>query len=312
MTALLSTLATGLGQGAAYALIAVSFVIIFRATGVLNFAQPALLIFGSFATSVLVMDLGLPFWAGAAAAMALIAVVSAGLERLAIRPMVGRPPFSAAIVTVGLFIALLIVAFRLFESNPRLIGDPWRLDVVCFGGVATENFGIAGCDGGVMVYQSAIARVVIALGAIAVFGLWLSRSKLGLAMRATAFDQETALAQGIPVGRVFSISWAVGGALAALGGILLGMSGTVVQATDALFALVALPALIIGGLDSLKGGVIGGLVVGVAMALTKAYLPTLAPALGANFENVVPYLIMLIVLLVRPYGIFGTAEVQRV
>ena len=111
---------------------------------------------------------------------------------------------------------------------------------------------------------------------------------------------------------MFSVSWAVGGALAALGGVLLGMSGTVVQATDALFALVALPALIIGGLDSLKGGVVGGLVVGVSMALTKAYQPMIAPALGANFENVVPYIIMLIVLLVRPYGLFGTAEVQRV
>lgn len=312
MISFLSTLTTGLGQGAAYALIAVSFVIIFRATGVLNFAQPALLIFGSFATSVFVMDLGLPFWAGVIAAMVVIALVSVGLERVAIRPMVGRPPFSAAIVTVGLFIALLVIAFRLFESNPRLIGDPWKLNVVCFGGTVTENLGIAGCDGGVMVYQSSIARFVIAMVAITIFGLWLSRSKMGLAMRATSFDQETALAQGIPVGRMFSISWAVSGALAALGGVLLGMSGTVVQATDALFALVALPAIIIGGLDSLKGGVIGGLVVGLSMALTKAYQPMIAPVLGANFENVVPYIIMLIVLLVRPYGLLGTAEVQRV
>ncbi len=312
MASFLSTLATGLGQGAAYALIAVSFVIIFRATGVLNFAQPALLIFGSFATSVFVMDLGVPFWLGVLLGMAVIALVSAALERVAIRPMVGRPPFSAAIVTVGLFIALLVVAFRLFESNPRLIGDPWELDVVCLGGAGAENLGIAGCGDGVMIYQSAIARFVIAMVAIAIFGLWLSRSKMGLAMRATALDQETSLAQGIPVGRMFSVSWAVGGALAALGGVLLGMSGTVVQATDALFALVALPALIIGGLDSLKGGVVGGLVVGVSMALTKAYQPIFAPALGANFENVVPYIIMLIVLLVRPYGLFGTAEVQRV
>lgn len=312
MSTLISTLATGLGQGAAYALIAVSFVIIFRATGVLNFAQPALLIFGSFAASVFIMDFHLPFAVGVILAMALIAVVSAGLERVAIRPMVGRPPFSAAIVTVGLFIALLVIAFRLFESNPRLIGDPWQLSVVCLGGNSTESMGIAGCDGGIMIYQSAIARFVIAMVVITVFGLWLSRSKMGLAMRATAFDQETALAQGIPVGRMFSISWALGGALAALGGVLLAMSGTVVQATDALFALVALPAIIIGGLDSLKGGVIGGLVIGVAMALTKAYQPLLAPSLGANFENVVPYIIMLIVLLVRPYGIYGTAEVQRV
>src|SRR5699024_6812431 len=121
----------------------------------------ALLIFGSFATSIFVMDLKLPFALGVVAAMVVIAVIAVALERVAIRPMVGRPPFSAAIVTVGLFIALLVIAFRLFESNPRLIGDPWRLNVLCLGGSPTENMGIAGCDGGVMVYQNAIARIVI-------------------------------------------------------------------------------------------------------------------------------------------------------
>lgn len=312
MNTLISSLITGLGQGSVYALIAVGFVIIFRATGVLNFAQPALLILGSFATSVFAMDMGLPFAVAVMLAMATIALLSAVVERVAIRPMVGRPAFSAAIVTVGLFIALLVVAFRLFASNPRLIGDPWQLNVVCLGGTKVESFGVTGCEGGVMIYESAIARVVIALAVIGLLGLWLSKSKLGLAMRATSLDQETALAQGISVGRMFSISWAIGGALAALGGVLLGASGTVVQATDALFALVALPVIIIGGLDSLKGAVIGGLTIGVAMALTKTYQPTLAPWLGNGFDNVVPYLIMLIVLLVRPYGIFGTREVQRV
>ena len=100
--------------------------------------------------------------------------------------------------------------------------------------------------------------------------------------------------------------------MAALAGALLAANGSVVQATDALFALVALPAIIIGGLDSLKGAVIGGLIVGVAMALTKTYQPQFAPWLGANFENVIPYLLMLVVLLIRPYGLFGTREVQRV
>lgn len=312
MTTLLSALATGLGQGAVYGLIAVSFVIIFRATGVLNFAQPALLIMGTFAASVFAMDVGLPFWAAVALAMLVIAALSAGIERVAIRPMVGRPAFSAAIVTVGLFIALLVIAFRLFESNPRIVGDPWQLNVVCLGGTRVESFGISGCEGGVMIYESAIARFVISLVVIGLLGWWLSKSKLGLAMRATSLDQEAAMAQGISVGRMFSISWAIGGALAALGGVLLGASGTVVQATDALFALVALPAIIIGGLDSLKGAVIGGLTIGVAMALTKAYQPVFAPWLGNGFDNVVPYLLMIIVLLVRPYGIYGTKEVQRV
>lgn len=312
MTTLLSSLAAGLGQGAVYALIAVSFVIIYRATGVLNFAQPALLILGTFATSVLATQVGLPFFAAVPLAMLAVAALSAGIERVAIRPMVGRPAFSAAIVTVGLFIVLLVVAFRLFDSKPRTVGDPWQLNSLCVGGVTTESFGVVSCTGGVQVYENAIGRFVISLVVIGLLGWWLSRSKLGLAMRATSLDQEAAQAQGVSVGRMFSISWAIGGGLAALAGALLAANGSVVQATDALFALVALPAIILGGIDSLKGAVVGGLVVGVAMALTKTYQPTLAPWLGPNFDNVVPYLLMIIVLLVRPYGIYGTREVQRV
>ena len=312
MNALLSSLATGLGQGAVYALIAVSFVIIYRATGVLNFAQPALLILGSFATSTLATDAGLPFWAAVPLAMLTIAALAVGIERAAIRPMVGRPPFSAAIVTVGLFIALLVIAFRLFDSKPRTVGDPWQLRAICVGGEAGDAYGLTSCTGGFLVYENAIARLVISMIVIGALGWWLARSKMGLAMRAAAHDQETALAQGISVGRVFSISWAIGGGLAALAGALLAANGSVVQATDALFALVALPAIILGGLDSLKGAVVGGFVVGLAMALTKTYQPVAAPWLGANFDNVIPYLLMIIVLLVRPYGIFGTREVQRV
>lgn len=312
MNVLLSSLATGLGQGAVYALIAVSFVIIYRATGVLNFAQPALLILGTFATSVFATQLGLPFFIAVPLAMAVIAALSAGVERVAIRPLVGRPAFSAAIVTVGLFIVLLVIAFRLFDSQPRTVGDPWQLQALCVGGTATESFGVVGCSGGVQIYESAIARFVISMVVILLLGWWLSRSKLGLAMRATSLDQETALAQGISVGRMFSISWAIGGGLAALAGALLAANGSVVQATDALFALVALPAIIIGGLDSLKGAVVGGLIVGLAMSLTKTYQPQFAPWLGTNFDNVVPYLLMIVVLLLRPYGIYGTKEVQRV
>ncbi|HRN28254.1 MAG TPA: branched-chain amino acid ABC transporter permease [Terrimesophilobacter sp.] len=307
MTTFLQALISGLGIGSVYAIIAVSFVVIYRATGVLNFAQPALFILGSFATSAFAVDAGIPFFVAVPLAMIVVGLLSAGVERIAIRPMVGRPVFSTAIVTIGLFIALLIVAFRLFDSRPRTVGDPWQLNSLCLGGDASAG----GCAGGVLVYENTIARIVIAVVVLTVLVLWLGRSRLGLAMRATSFDQEIALAQGVNVGRVFSIAWAIGGGLAALGGVLLAANGGVVQATDALFSLVVLPAIIIGGLDSLKGGIVGGLVVGLVAALTSAYQPIHAPWLGPNFENVAPYLVMIIVLLVRPYGIFGTREVQR-
>lgn len=304
MGTVVNALLAGLGDGAVYALIAVSFVIIFRATGVLNFAQPGLLILGTYATSVLAVDQGVPFWAAAALAMLAVAVISMGIERVAIRPMIGRPVFATSLVTVGIFIVLLILAFRLFAARARTISDPWQLEQWCL------VKGDAVCT--ITLYQHHGGKIVVVAVVLSILGVWLSRSRVGLAMRATSLDQEAALAQGINVGRMFSLSWALGGALAALGGILLAANGGVVQANDALFALVALPALILGGIDSLRGAVIGGLVIGIVSALARTYQPIHAPWLGPNFENVAPYLVMILVLLIRPYGLFGTKEVQRV
>ncbi|WP_114906056.1 branched-chain amino acid ABC transporter permease [Ornithinimicrobium murale] len=303
MATVASTLLAGLGDGAVYALIAVSFVIIFRATGVLNFAQPGLLILGTYVTSVLAVDRGVPFWVAAVIAVLVVAAISMGIERVAIRPMIGRPVFSTALVTVGIFIVLLILAFRLFAARARTIADPWQLEQWCL--VQGETL----CA--VSLYQHHAGKIAVVAVVLGLLGVWLSRSRVGLAMRATSLDQEAALAQGINVGRMFSLSWALGGGLAALGGILLAANGSVVQANDALFALVALPALILGGIDSLRGAVVGGLVIGLVSALSSTYQPIHAPWLGPNFENVAPYLVMILVLLIRPYGLFGTKEVQR-
>lgn len=304
MATFVTAVLAGIGDGAVYALIAVSFVLIFRATGVLNFAQPGLLILGTWFTSVLAVDRGMPFWVAVALAVLIVAVVSMGVERVAIRPMVGRPVFATALVTVGLFIILLLVAFRLFAARARTINDPWQLERWCL--VQGEVM----CS--VPLYQHHVGKVAVTAVVLLVLGGWLSRSRVGLAMRATSLDQEAAMAQGINVGRMFSLSWALGGGLAALGGVLLAANGGVVQANDALFALVALPALILGGLDSFRGAVVGGLVMGIVSGLARAYQPVHAPWLGPNFENVAPYLVMILVLLVRPYGLFGTKEVQRV
>lgn len=304
MSTLLSAVLTGLGVGAVYALIAVSFVVIYRATGVLNFAQPGLLILGTYFASWFAVDAGLPFAASVPLAMAVVALIAVLAERVAIRPMVGRPVFSTALVTVGLFTVLLIIAFRLFDSKPRTVEDPWQLGAFCL--VQGEG------QCAVQVFHNTVGRFVISMVVLAALGWWLTRSRVGVAMRATSLDQEVAMAQGIDVGRMFSLSWALGGALAALGGVLLAANGSVVQATDAVFALVALPAIILGGIDSLKGAVVGGLIIGVVASLTSAYQPIYAPWLGPNFENVVPYLVMIVVLLIRPYGLYGTEEVQRV
>ena len=131
-------------------------------------------------------------------------------------------------------------------------------------------------------------------------------------MRATASDQETSLAQGINVGRMFGLSWGISGAMAALAGAMLVAGTSGVETTFALVALKALPVIILGGLDSIKGSVVAGLIIGIAESLTRTYQPLYAPWLGANFDVIVPYIIMILVLMIRPYGLYGTKEVVRV
>lgn len=298
MEELILSLVRGLGVGSTYALLAVGFVIIYRATDVVNFAQPALMILGAYYTSWYVHSIGLPFPVAVVAAMITMALIAAVCERIALRPMVGEPPFSAAMVTVGVFFVLFTVAARLIGTNVITMGDPWGLSRV-------EVLGFS-------VFQINLAQIVICMGAIAAVGIFLKRSRVGLAMRATALDQEVALAQGVNVGRMFGLSWAISGALAALAGMLIGTSAGGVTALTALVALKALPVIILGGLDSIQGSVYAGLLIGVAESLTRTYQPGVAPFLGANFDVVVPYVIMVLVLMVRPYGMFGTREVQRV
>lgn len=298
MEELLVSVLRGLGIGSTYALLAVGFVIIYRATDVVNFAQPALMILGAYYVSLYVHNVGMPFALAVPAAMLTLALIGAITERIALRPMVGQPPFSAAMVTVGVFIVLFIVAFRLIGPNIITVGDPWGLQ-------RSTIFGVR-------VPQVDLAKIVISLATIAVVGVVLKRSRVGLAMRATALDQEVALAQGIDVGRMFGLAWAVSAALAGLAGMLIGTGSGGVGPLDAFIALKALPVVILGGLDSIKGAVSAGLIIGVAESLTRSYQPGFAPFLGANFDVVVPYLIMILVLMIRPYGLFGTPEIQRV
>ena len=298
MEILLPAIVRGIGTGSTYALLAVSFVVIYRATEVVNFAQPALMILGAYFTSFFVFSVGLPFPVAVVAAMIAMAALGALTERIAMRPLVGQPVFSAAMVTVGVFIVLTMVANRLIGPDILTVGDPWGLERVAIGGFRF--------------FQVDLARTVLALGAIGIVGFVLKQSRVGLAMRATSLDQETALAQGVNVGRMFSLAWALSAALAALAGMLIGTGAGGVEATTALVALKALPVIILGGIDSIQGSVIAGLFIGVVESLARAYQPEYAPWLGANFDIIVPYLILIVSLMVRPYGLFGTPEVQRV
>ncbi len=297
MTEFLQSLSRGLGTGSLYALLAVGFVIIYKSTLVISFAQPALMVAGAVAVTYLAVDFGLNFFV--AVPIAVIATAALGLvvERVALRPMVGKPVFVIAIITLGVDIFIRVIVNRFIGLNVRQVGDPWGLNVIDVGGVVIQ--------------QRYLAMVVTTAAVVAGLFAFFKYSRIGLAMRATAFDQETALAQGISVGTVFALSWAIAGGLAALAGTFLGTSAGIDQQTW-LVALKALPAIILGGLDSIGGAVVGGLAVGVLESLVGTYQGQYAPWLGQNFAVVSPYVLMLLVLLVRPYGLFGTPEVERV
>lgn len=294
MTAFVEGVLRGLGVGSVYALLALGFVIIYKATRVISFAQPALMLAGVVLVSHLAGVTG--FWLAVPVAAALTAVLALGIERTAVRPMVGRPAFVVAIITLGIDVVVRVVVNGFVGLDVRNVGDPWGLRTVGFGPVHMEQRHLA----------AVVAATVLVGGLFAFFRY----TRMGLAMRAAADDQEAALAQGVSVGAVFALSWAIAGALAAVGGTF-AAAGAGFDGTLWLTALIALPVIILGGLDSLPGAVLGGLVVGVAQELVGTYQNDL-PWLGGNVSVITPYVLMLIVLLVRPYGLFGTREVERV
>lgn len=297
MTRFLEAVITGMGQGSIYALLALGFVIIYKSSRVVNFALPGFMIFGVYWLVYFRKVIGLDFWIAFAVAVAVAALMALVIERIAIRPMIGKPVFAIAIITLGIDIVLRIIASDLLGLNVRNIGDPWGLRTISLGDVVVQ--------------QRRVAMIVITAIVVVAVLAFFRYSRIGLGMRATAFDQETALAQGIAVGLVFALSWAMAGGLSAIAGMFVGTGSGVTQ-QSAFVALKALPAIILGGLDSIQGAIVGGLIIGVIEGLSFAYQGQYAPFLGDNFSQVVPYLVMLLVLLVRPYGLFGTPEIERV
>ena len=296
MTETLEILSGGLGTGSIYALLALGFVIIYKATRVISFAQPAFMLAGAVLVSYLVGSLG--FFVAVPVAALGIALLALGAERVAVRPMLGRPAFTVAIITIGLDVVIRVVANAFIGIELRHVNDPWGLSTV-------DVFGAA-------VQQRHIAMVVTTTVLVTALFAFFRFTRMGLAMRAAAFDQEAAMAQGVSVGAVFALSWAIAGALATVGGTFAATGGASVEATMWLIALVALPVIILGGLDSLPGAVISGLVVGVVQETAAHFQQYFPQWLGRNVSAISPYVLMMLVQLVRPYGLFGTREVERV
>jgi branched-chain amino acid transport system permease protein len=238
------------------------------------------------------------FYAGAILGILATALVGLTAERVAVRPMLGRPVFTIAIITIGLDIVIRVIATAFVGTNLPQVNDPWGLRTSLILGASVEHRHIA------MVLTTA----VLVTGLFA----FLRYTRVGLAMRAAAFDQEAAMAQGVSVGAVFALSWAIAGGLAAVAGVFAATGGAGVSGLMWLIALIALPVIIVGGLDSLPGAVIAGLLIGVVQSAVAHYQQFFPEWLGGNVSAIVPYVLMMIFLIVRPFGILGTREVERV
>lgn len=306
---LLNALASGIALGAIYATLALGFVIIFKATQVVNFAHGAIAALGAYLVAYFATGLNIPgrwisgapltlqWLLSAAVAVLATALIGVVIERVTIRPMIGEPLFAVAMITLGLDLVVRTVSNDFMNNQVNGLGDPWGSNIIEFGLLR--------------VAQTQVVTVIVALLAM-LYLAWFFRSRTGVAMRATAFDQEAAMAQGIDVGKVFAIAWAIGAGMAAIGGIFSSVfpRGAGVSPFTWAVAFRAFPAVVIGGLDSIAGAIVGGMLVGVAEVLAGTYLTQ--KFLGQGFSGIVPWLLMMVLLLVRPYGIYGTEEIRRV
>jgi branched-chain amino acid transport system permease protein len=295
MTELVQCLVRGLGDGSVYALLAFGFVIIYKSMGVISFAQPALMLSGAVLVTYLVTTVN--FYLAVVLAACAVALLAMGVERTVLRPMIGKPVFVISVITLGVDIVIRVVVNAYIGLDVRQVGAPW--------GLTTSRLL------GIEVQQRHLIMFVTTMVLVAILFAFFRYSRMGLAMRAVAFDQEVALAQGVSVGQVFMLSWAIAGALATIAGVFVS-TGAGVDQQLWIIAFKALPVIILGGLDSLGGAVIAGLAIGVVESLVATYGADIAPWLGGEFSLVTPYLVMMVVLLVRPYGLFGTREVIRI
>jgi branched-chain amino acid transport system permease protein len=294
MTQFLQLLFEGLSLGASYALVALGFVVIYRSSQVINFAQGAMLLLGAYLISWLAVDVGVPFVIAVVGAMVGLGAFGATFHRVALRRVAGQPTFVPVMITIGAGIAISATVVAIFGGNQRLLGDPWGSSSFHLGGVTITWVKLWG-----------IAITALAVATYFAIDRW---TRWGLAMRATAGDEEATLSVGVPVRRVHALTWALAGALATLGGLFLAGFPSAPQPSLGDAALRAFPAVVLGGLSSSSGAVVGGLLIGIVEVMTSGYAPS---SLGTNFYAVAPYIVMIGILLVRPYGLMGTAPAER-
>jgi branched-chain amino acid transport system permease protein len=296
VTQFLSLLINGISLGALYALIALGFVIIFKSSEVVSFTHGSLLLLGAYSIARLSEPFG--FVVAILAGLTITATAALLVERLIINRLRGAAVITLAIVTIGVDIILLTELVRRIGSDILNVPHPWGGQSVRFAGIGVS--------------QNRMIAIAVAAVLIGLFFAAFKYSNWGVAMRASAEDGETAALMGIRLGWVSAMAWVVAGVLAAVAALFL-VGEPTPGVTPAVWAVAlrAFPAAILGGLDSTGGALVGGLLIGVAESLAAGYQDQLL-FLGRGFSAVVPFVVMIAVLLVRPSGLFGTKELTRV
>ena len=280
--------------GLMYSLIALGFVLVYKATDAINFAQGEFVMLAGFLIAGLIVLAGVPFWLGVVVAVAGMVAFGFGLERVVLRPLIGRPIIAVIMATIGLAAVLRGAAPLFFGAETRALSLPISDEPIAIGPITLPPVQLVGAG--------------LSIAFLAGFSWFFLKSRMGIAMRAVADNQQVAMAMGIHVERYFAIAWGLAGIVSALGGLAWGA----LLGVDVFLALVGLkvfPVVILGGLDSILGAIVGGLIVGVVENLAAGYLD---PLVGGGTKDFAPYVLMIVMLMIRPYGIFGKARIERV
>jgi branched-chain amino acid transport system permease protein len=281
---------TGLTNGAILAMAALGFVLIYKSSDVINFAQGEFLLVGAYITYAMIAQFGLAWPLGMLVTLVLAVALGVAIERLVLRPLIGEPIISVIMVTIGLSSLLRAIVSTIWGNLPKAF-PPF---------IPSQPVKILSATVG----ADRLWAIVIAVLLLALFTFFFRRSRQGIAMRAVADDQQAALSMGISVKKIFAWAWSIAAFSAAIGGALVanvvGVSGVVSG-----FGLRVFPVLILGGLDSIPGAIIGGVIIGLLETYTGGYI-------GQGLNSVIPFIVLILILMIRPYGLFGQEIIERV
>jgi branched-chain amino acid transport system permease protein len=292
---LVQLLVNGLIVGTLYGVVAMSFVLIYKATQVVNFAQGEFLLIGAWVCWWLLTKYQLPFYLGMPITLAFMLIFGVALQVIVLRPMIGEPIISVIMVTIGLSTVFQAAMKWIFGTNLQPFPPVFTTQTVSILGLQIQT-----------VYLMSLA---VSLAMMAGMAWFFRSSKYGLAMRATAFNQQVAQSLGVPVKTVFAMAWAISAVVSAVAGVVVAVVNGVSAGLSA-YGIKVFPAVILGGLDSIAGAVIGGVIIGLlenlAHFVDSQYLH------WGNLYEIAPFYVLLIILMIKPYGLFGTKDIERI